>query len=93
MLVLPPSAAARTTGEPASGVHRLHHRGRFVLMMRVASIGAWPRTAWPPSLDLCDVCAMTPNERDDLARLLLLALWSFALTALAWSIGLYITRP
>jgi hypothetical protein len=36
---------------------------------------------------------MTPRERDDLARLLLLALWSFALTALAWGIGLYITRP
>jgi hypothetical protein len=39
------------------------------------------------------MCAMTPHKRDDLARLLLLALWSFALTALAWGIGLYITRP
>ena len=35
-------------GEPASGVHRLHHHGRFVLMMRVASIGAWPRTRLAP---------------------------------------------
>ena len=43
-----PSAAARMTGEPASGGHRLHHRGRFVLMMRVASIGAWPRTRLAP---------------------------------------------
>ena len=48
MLVPPPSAAARTTGEPASGGHWLHHRGRFVLMIRVASIGAWPRTRLAP---------------------------------------------
>ena len=76
-----------------SGGHRLHHRGRVRAHVHVAGIGVWPRTASPPSLDPCDVCAMTPHDRDDLARLLLLALWSFALTALAWGIGLYITRP